>query len=344
MQYERNDAMAAKWSADSEEGAQGRSSKLRRGCRVLVVDDDDLVRARLCAVLDAAQYEVEAAATGEEAMRILDATRCHVVLTDWQMPDMDGLTLCRHVRRRNQDGYVYVLMLTVRGTEDDMLTGLAAGADHYMVKGATTEEILAHVEIGRRISHRRPSLQPAPHDARALSYIDPVTGAHNLSYLVQHLPRELARARRYGHPLAVLSCTIHGIKSAANSPGSALNDEWLQAFVASAGACVRTSDWIARTGLDEFMVVLPETSAKGAQCTARKLRQLFAPNPLSTASASTGITANIEVISVEAKYEAGGASRINALLRAADCSIYVGTGPGADQLDPGAPFGKNELN
>ena len=62
-------------------------------CRVLIVDDDALVRARISALFHAFQYDVEIAATGEEAVRILDATHCHIVLTDWQMPDMDGLAL-----------------------------------------------------------------------------------------------------------------------------------------------------------------------------------------------------------------------------------------------------------
>jgi len=181
----------------------------RHVCRVLVVDDDHLVRGRLAAILSASQYKVEVAGSGEEALRILDETECQIVLTDWQMPDMDGLALCRKVRLRAQDKYVYVLMLTIRDTQHDMLTGLAAGVDDYLVKGASTEEIVARLEIGRRITHARYS-PGASHQNVGWSDTDPATGAHNLHYLVEHLQRELARSQRYAHALSVLTCDIDG--------------------------------------------------------------------------------------------------------------------------------------
>ena len=128
-------------------------------CRVLIVDDDDLVRARLAALLRMSNFEVEVAGSGEEALRILSKAPCRVVLTDWQMPDMDGLALCRYVRTACYESYIYVVMLTVRDAKQDVLTGLAAGADDYVFKGTPVEEILARIEIGRRITHVEQSLR-----------------------------------------------------------------------------------------------------------------------------------------------------------------------------------------
>ena len=122
-------------------------------CRVLVVDDDDLVRARLTALLRTADFDVEAACSGEDALRIMAARHCQVLLTDWQMPDMDGLSLCRIVRSEHSKSYVYVLMFTVRDSKEDLLKGLGAGADDYVVKSAPIEEILARMEVARRIPH-----------------------------------------------------------------------------------------------------------------------------------------------------------------------------------------------
>ena len=89
-------------------------------CRVLLVDDDDLVRARLANLLRASQFEVDVAASGNEALRIMNQRPCQVLLTDWQMPDMDGLSLCRVVRADQHESYVYVLMLTVRDNKNDL--------------------------------------------------------------------------------------------------------------------------------------------------------------------------------------------------------------------------------
>ena len=91
-------------TVDLSHGHRNHQVDSRRPCRVLVVDDDDLVRTRLSALLKAAQYETEIAASGDEAVRIMSDNPCHIVLTDWQMPDMDGLELCRHVRNAHEEG------------------------------------------------------------------------------------------------------------------------------------------------------------------------------------------------------------------------------------------------
>jgi two-component system, cell cycle response regulator len=299
--------------------ASTQRSSLVLPCRVLVVDDDPLVRTRLSILLNAARYQVELAATGEEALRIMDTAQCHVVLTDWQMPDMDGLALCRHVRLKIQENYIYVLMLTIRDTERDVLIGLAAGADDYVVKGTPIGEILARLEIGRRISHGKYLRQTRNQDDWGLSYKDPVTGAHSLNYLMQYLPRELIRSRRYGHALAVLNCHIDGFDEFADRFGHEAGDEQLRSFVLAAETSIRKCDWLARTIGDSFMVVLPETTAAGAHAAAQKLRTLFAVHPLSTPAEPMGFTVSLEITAVNAKHDADSIVQIEALLRTASC-------------------------
>src|SRR5690349_8553055 len=102
-------------------------------CRILVVDDDEMIRRKLSALLRRAGYEVITAANGEEALRTLDAEFCPIVIADWEMPDMDGIALCRALRSRQSEGYIYVLLLTVRKGKRDVVAGLTAGADDYIV-------------------------------------------------------------------------------------------------------------------------------------------------------------------------------------------------------------------
>jgi diguanylate cyclase (GGDEF)-like protein len=289
----------------------------RDSCRVLVVDDDALVRARLSALLNASEYHVEIAPTGKDALSVMRATPCQIVLTDWQMPDMDGLELCRHVRLAAHGHYVYILMLTVRDCEHDMLAGLAAGADAFLVKGATVDEILAHISIGRRISRADYLPEAAARRQRALHYTDPVTGAHDTRYFVQHLPREVARSQRYGHPLAILSCKIRGFRWLNGRSVHGAIDKWAREFAARCEYCIRQGDWIARTGSDEFMVVLPETAADGARYVAQKLDRLFTLQPPSTPADLFGFTVSVEVIAVVTRHDVDGVLRIEALLRAA---------------------------
>jgi two-component system cell cycle response regulator len=295
-------------------------SRARHSCRVLVVDDDDLVRGRL-AVLLTPRYDVEVAGSAAEALRVLNSKDCHIVLTDWQMPDMDGLALCRKVRQRVQGHYIYVLMLTIRDSQNDLLAGLAAGVDDYVVKGVPPGEILARLEIGRRIALATQNSSPRA----ASNHTDGATGTHNLSYLVQHLPRELARSARYGHALAVLTCAIDGFEYVNDSDGG---EDLLRTFVARSAESIRKSDWLARTGSNEFMIVLPETTVQGARCAARKLRHLFSRDPLSNPDSSIAVTVRIGVTAVEAARNPDSKLQIDALIDAALTRSQTGPRPG----------------
>jgi two-component system, cell cycle response regulator len=302
-------------------------------CRLLVVDDDDLVRTRLANLLRASQFEVEVAASGEEALHIMNLRPCQVLLTDWQMPDMDGLTLCRTVRADQRESYIYVLMLTVRDDKNDLLEGLAAGADDYVVKGGSVDELLARLEVARRITHVEHSLRASNRENWRLSVTDPLTGTNNLRYLMKHLPRELLRSRRYGHPLAVLSCDIDGFKQINDRFGHEAGDQLLQGFVTRTQACLRnSSDWLARVGGDEFMIVLPETRALGANRVAHKLRQAYVQSPMATHAGPIRFTASVGVTAVEAAHELESVSKIEQLLRAADRGLYASKSLGGNRV------------
>jgi two-component system cell cycle response regulator len=301
-------------------------------CRVLIVDDDDIVRAHLSALLKKAHYDVSTAASAEEALRILDSARCQIVLTDWQMPGMDGLELCRKVRLEQVEGYVYLMMLTVRESKQDMLQSLAAGADDYLVKGSSIEEILARMEVARRITHLEYSLRLSNRENRRLSVTDPLTTAHNRRYLMKYLPRELQRSQRYNRPLAVLCCDIDGFKQVNDRHGHAAGDHVLQEFVQRARRCIReTSDWLARSGGDEFSVIMPETNLSGANRVAAKLRQVFASPSLTVHGRPLEVTVSIGVAALESR---SALSRTTAaeLLRAADLALYASKRSGKDRI------------
>jgi two-component system cell cycle response regulator len=297
-------------------------------CRVLVVDDDSLVRSRLSTLLSVARYQVEVAATGREALRALGAAPCDIVLTDWHMPDMDGLALCRHVRQMPQEKYIYVMMLSVRAGDGDILTGLTAGADAYMVKGASIDQILARLEIGRRISRRLRPMREVVLESRALSYIDPVTDAYNVRYLVRHLPREFARSQRSGHALAVLTCSIDALSVGSVPCSDQATDEVLRNFVRHANGCIRDADWLARTGQNEFMIVLPETAAKSAEVVAKRVRRLSGVDPLCQPSGPVSFAANIDVAAMLGQSCEDSTPTLKALLRAATCGA-----PTEDDID-----------
>jgi len=141
------------------------------------------------------------------------------------------------------------------------------------------------------------------------------------------------RSRRYGHPLAVLSCDIDSFKKINDRFGHDGGNQLLQGFVKRTQMCLRnSSDWLARVGGDEFMVVLPETSSLGANRVAHKLRRAYVESPVVTDAGSISFTVSVGVTAVEAAHEIEDVSRIEQLLHAADRGLYASKGLGGNRV------------
>jgi PAS domain S-box-containing protein len=136
-------------------------AKIHRGaesdgrCGVLLVDDDDIVRTVTTSLLERSGYRVHEAASGEEALRALRDADFEIVITDWQMPGMSGLDLCRELRLGIATRDLYLMILTASDRPEDVESCSAAGADGCIVKGTANEEIVARVAVGRQIRQSR---------------------------------------------------------------------------------------------------------------------------------------------------------------------------------------------
>ena len=138
--------------------------------------------------------------------------------------------------------------------------------------------------------------------------------------------------------MAILTCNINWLGRDSEPFGGNVSDDILRSFVTGAKSCIRKADWVARTGHNIFMIVLPETTAQEAQCVAKKLARFLSLHPLSTSAGSSSIATNIEVTAVAAQHGVIGAPQINALLRIADRLSYI------DQLHGGNRANKKGLN
>jgi two-component system, cell cycle response regulator len=306
------------------------------GCTVLIADDDDIVCAHLGELVRAAGYSVRLASTGVEALRVLDAETVHIVISDWEMPDMDGLALCRHIRSRPTDVYTYVVMLTIRRSHDDIVAGLTAGADDYVVKGAEVAELLARINVGKRITTLERSLREAKRESERLAMTDALTGALNRRYLMARLPREIEHSRRYGHSVALLVCDLDHFKRINDQFGHKAGDQVLEDFCARYSLTMRTSDWIARTGGEEFVIVLPETDLGGAAIVAESLRQAVCARPVMTVAGAVPVTVSIGYSALCSDFEFA-RWQWEDLMRAADKQLYAAKSAGRNRC-AGAPM------
>jgi two-component system, cell cycle response regulator len=337
MQAESSPNARGDSSSDGVDTTLTLSIEVPRLCRVLLVDDDAVVRYRLTSLLRPAGYEVHCASSGQEALRLLDSTFCQIVLTNWQMPDMDGLALCRHLRRLRGHGYIYLLMLTGRSGTADIVTGLTAGADDYVVKGAAPEEILARVETGRRITHLESSLRTSNRENRRMSVTDPLTGAKNRRYLMKYLPRAIEHAVRCNYSIALVSFDVDHFKRINDDFGHDTGDQVLQELVRRSSTVIRLEmDWIARTGGEEFVIMLPRTDLTGAVALADRLRSAITAQPVYTTSGRLEVTVSVGVTALDGAPELGATSAAE-MLRAADQCVYASKSLGRDRISAASP-------
>src|SRR6202044_3247783 len=247
---------------------------------ILLAEDDPVTRMLMTRFLKKAGYEVDAVANGSEALDKMTKRYYPMLVTDWEMPEMDGVSLCKAVRNLQLDGYVYALLLTARNAKEHIIAGLEAGADDYLVKPVHEPELIARLNTGRRILALEHSLRAANERNRILSVTDPLTGAFNRRYMMEQLPRELERCRRYGNPLSVIMCDVDHFKQVNDVKGHSAGDDVLQQFVARMQRSIRgTSDWVGRLGGEEFLIVLPGTGFQGAMIVAEKIRAIMTSVP-----------------------------------------------------------------
>ncbi len=158
--------------------------------KILVVDDDDLALEMVCRALEDAGHQTLQASDGAEAIQVLAREPIRMVISDWLMPGVDGLGLCRHIRSGAYPGYIYVILLTGRTGSAQVVQGLSAGADDFIAKPFDTAELLVRIKAGERIV----SLETRHVAIFALAKLaesrDPETGQH------------LERIRKYSSILA----------------------------------------------------------------------------------------------------------------------------------------------
>lgn len=119
--------------------------------QILIVDDDIITRMMLRHLLTGAGYRTDEAGDGMEALRMIAERRYQVVISDWNMPEMNGVELCRRIRHYDQSGYIYTILLTSNNQDEDRIEGMRAGADDFVGKPFNERELLQRVAAGQRV-------------------------------------------------------------------------------------------------------------------------------------------------------------------------------------------------
>jgi diguanylate cyclase (GGDEF)-like protein len=301
--------------------------------RALVADDDPVTSALVARTLERWGISVTVSADGETAWRLLTSgPPPALAIVDWMMPGLDGLTVCRQIRREPTLSAMYILLLTARGAQADLVEGLDAGADDYMTKPIDPEELRVRVQVARRIATLQQRLADQvntlqttqDHLARLLS-TDMLTQVSSRRHWFESASAELARSRRYNRDVSVLLVDLDFFKRINDTFGHAAGDAVLRRFAEMLRAECRQSDIVGRLGGEEFGVLVPDTGHEAAQLMATRIRdacrRLTVDTPLGDirCSCSIGITERVPED-----------EDVESILRRADAALYHAKGTGRD--------------
>lgn len=290
---------------------------------ILVVDDDVVSRTLVERHLVKAGFSVATAANGREGLKHFEDQFYPIVLTDWMMPEIDGPQLCRMIREKQTEHYVFIILITARGSKTDIVSGLEAGADDYLTKPIHPAELVARIHTGIRILKLEQSLKQANAEIRHLSIVDPLTQCYNRGYLNERFPQELQRANRYHHPLSVVIADIDHFKRINDTHGHQVGDAVLKDFAGRIQDAVRNHvDWVVRYGGEEFLIILPETGCQGAHSMAERLRCAIADQPFETDELNLTVTASFGGSCYTPRVEQEEKAGMDQLINLADQQLY----------------------
>jgi len=244
---------------------------------VLVADDNGLIRHIVCDLLREMGFEVSEAEDGRQAFELYRSTSFHIVITDWVMPNMTGLELCKAIREDSSkpaySGYTYILMLTSQDSKNDTIAALDAGADEYLIKPVHKPELQARIRTAMRIIELEAIREAHFEQVQQASLVDVLTGVHNRKFMEDRLPLEVKRANRYQRPLSVMMIGFNDIEKFRKDHGIFVTEKMLQAVANLLRESIRLEvDWVARWNDYQFLVLLPETDVNDASSVAKRLK------------------------------------------------------------------------
>jgi two-component system cell cycle response regulator len=279
--------------------------------RVLIADDDPVLRHALGRQLAKWNFEPVPCANGLEVRTMIkEQTLPPLVLIDWNMPDVDGLTLCGEIRAMPEASTVYLILITSNRSRTDVVSGLTGGADDYIVKPFDWEELRARVNIGARTAALQERL-------RILAIQDDLTDLYNRRGFATLADRHLALARRKRQSLMLIAADIDDLKSINDNYGHAAGDQAVRAAAHILRTTYRSADIVARLGGDEFAVFPLEASNECAELLLERLRK-----NLETYNAESSTGWKLSMSAGIARLDATKCETVQQLLEEADQALY----------------------
>ncbi len=298
--------------------------------QVLIADDDPTIRVQLRLLLTKWGYGVVECSDGLEAWEAAQAEDApSMLLLDWSIPGMEGIEICKRVRKLDKKKYSYIILLTGKAEKKDVIKGFEVGADDYVTKPFFPHELQARLKAGIRVI----GLQRQLMDARAIleteAVHDSLTGTLNRRGIKKATEAEFERASRSKSELAVAMFDLDNFKLVNDTYGHMAGDTLLQEVTKKIRSILRPYDIFGRFGGDEFLLVMPGCSKDDAVKLCNRIRGAIFEYLVPTVEGAIKVSLSIGVCVRNASEQ----PNVDSLIKSADKALYQAKGNGRNRVE-----------
>lgn len=305
--------------------------------KLLIVDDDNDVCSFYLSVLSS-DYRVKTAHDGESALTLFSDFKPDVVILDIDMPASSGIDICRKMRGLTRNGpYVAIIFLTGNSAKENVIVGLATGADDYLAKPCSLPELKARIKTNLRIKKitdelalSRKKLLEENKKLERLTITDELTKLYTMRFFTSRLEEEYSRACRYNYDLSLIMLDLDHFKHVNDTCNHIMGSYVLAQIGAKVSQQLRSEDIAARYGGDEFVILLPHTSAAGALALATRISKSIKKARFVLDKFKVNITASLGVYTLSGSSNSKANS--NELIKKADEYLYLAKNSGRDTV------------
>jgi diguanylate cyclase (GGDEF)-like protein len=301
--------------------------------RILVAEDDRTTRLLLTRALSSWGYEVIAVSNGEEAWEALSREKIRMLVTDWEMPLLEGPELCRRLREGSM-AYVYALLLTTHKDPARLVEGLDAGADDFVSKPFNPAELRARLGVGRRVlglqddlAAKFDELERANAQLARIAGTDPLMNIGNRRSFEEAITLTSERVAREKSSYGVLMIDVDHFKKVNDRYGHATGDRVLSAVANALATSKGPTDQVFRYGGEEIVLVSPDQTTTGIAALGERLRLAVSALRVEREGSAIGITA-----SFGAAVAVAGEIPWGTLIERADQALYASKEAGRDRV------------
>ncbi|MGH9516038.1 MAG: GGDEF domain-containing response regulator [Terriglobales bacterium] len=297
--------------------------------KILVADDSTLYKRLVKETLSSQPCTLLFAKNGREALDLFAEHLPPLVITDWVMPEVDGPELCRRIRADFPNVYTHLMLLTSNDEKESVIAGLQAGADDYLSKPFHAGELVARVNVGRRMARLQREIQAKNRQLEELALTDALTGLPNRRAIDVWAPRQLSAALRYEFPMWVVMADLDFFKKINDTYGHGGGDTVLQGFAEILKKNTRSSDICGRIGGEEFLLGLTHVEHKNMGPVLERIRLNLEQQEFLFQGKIIRVTASFGVAGLDPKNPGDFAS----LITNADAALYSAKRHGRNRVE-----------